>query len=46
VNLKNIRFVVDEREKYSGIPGILKGIGINLDMKTVPIGDYIVAPEL
>jgi len=45
VNLKNIRIVVDEREKKSGIPGILKEIGINLEIKTLPIGDYIVAPE-
>ena len=45
VNLKNIRIVVDEREKKSGIPGILKGIGISLEIKTLPIGDYIVAPE-
>ena len=45
MNLKNIRIVVDEREKKSGIPGILKRIGINLEIKTLPIGDYIVAPE-
>jgi DNA excision repair protein ERCC-4 len=45
VNLKNIRIVVDEREKKSGIPGILKGIGISLEIKTLPIGDYIVAHE-
>ena len=45
VNLKNIRIVIDEREKKSGIPGILKGIGIGLEIKTLPIGDYIVAPE-
>ena len=45
MNLKNIRIVVDEREKKSGIPGILKGIGINLEIKTLPIGDYIVAHE-
>ena len=45
MNLKNLRIVVDEREKKSGIPGLLKGIGINLEIKTLPIGDYIVAPE-
>jgi len=45
VNLKNLRIVVDEREKKSGIQGLLKGIGINLEIKTLPIGDYIVAPE-
>jgi len=45
MNLKNLRIVVDEREKKRGIPGLLKGIGINLEIKTLPIGDYIVAPE-
>jgi len=40
-----MRIVVDEREKKSGIQGILKGIGISLEIKTLPIGDYIVAPE-
>ena len=45
MNLKKLRIVVDEREKKSGIPDILKGIGINLEIKTLPIGDYIVAPE-
>jgi len=45
MNLKNLRIVVDERERKSGIPGLLKGIGINLEIKTLPIGDYIVAPE-
>jgi DNA excision repair protein ERCC-4 len=37
--------VVDEREKKSGIPNLLRGIGISLEIKTLPIGDYIVAPE-
>jgi len=36
---------VDEREKKSGIPNLLKEIGINLEIKTLPVGDYIVAPE-
>ena len=45
MNLKNLRIVVDEREKKSGIPDLLKGIGINVEIKTLPIGDYIVAPE-
>jgi DNA excision repair protein ERCC-4 len=36
---------VDEREKKSGIPDLLKGTGINLEIKTLPVGDYIVAPE-
>jgi DNA excision repair protein ERCC-4 len=45
VNLRELRIVADEREKKSGIPDLLKGIGINLEIKTLPVGDYIVAPE-
>ena len=45
VNLENLRIIVDEREKKSGIPDLLKSVGLNLEMKTLPIGDYIVAPE-
>ena len=45
MNLSHLRIVVDEREKKSGIQSLLKGIGINLEMKTLPVGDYIVAPE-
>jgi DNA excision repair protein ERCC-4 len=45
VKLENIRIIVDERERKSGIPDLLKSVGLNLEMKTLPIGDYIVAPE-
>jgi len=45
MNLKKLRIVVDEREKKSGIPDFLKKTGINLEMKTLQVGDYIVAPE-
>ena len=45
MKLGNLRIVVDEREKKSGIPDLLKSIGLNVEMKTLPIGDYIVAPE-
>lgn len=45
MNLSNLRIVVDERERKSGIPDLLKQVGINTEIKTLPIGDYIVAPE-
>jgi len=45
VKLENLRIIVDDREKKSGIPDLLKSIGLNIEMKTLPIGDYIVAPE-
>ena len=43
--IENLRIIVDERERKSGIPELLKSVGLNLEMKTLPIGDYIVAPE-
>lgn len=45
MNLEQLRIVVDEREKKSGIPNLLKSVGLKVEMKTLPIGDYIVAPE-
>ena len=45
MNLEKLRIIVDERERKSGIPGLLKSVGINMEIKTLLIGDYIVAPE-
>jgi DNA excision repair protein ERCC-4 len=45
VKLENLRIVVDDREQKSGIPNLLKSVGLNVEMKTLPVGDYIVAPE-
>ena len=45
MKLNDLRIIVDDREKKSGIPELLKSIGINIEIKTLPVGDYIVAPE-
>ncbi len=45
MKLENLRIIVDDRERKSGIPDLLKSVGLNIEMKTLPIGDYIVAPE-
>ena len=45
MNLAQLRIIVDERERKSGIPELLKAVGMNMEVKTLPIGDYIVAPE-
>ncbi|MEM4252751.1 MAG: ERCC4 domain-containing protein, partial [Candidatus Nitrosotenuis sp.] len=45
MKIEAIRIVVDERERKSGIPDLLRAVGVNLEVKTLPIGDYIVAPE-
>lgn len=45
MNLSDLRIVVDDRERKSGIPEMLKTVGIRTEIKTLPIGDYIVAPE-
>ena len=45
MRIENIRIVVDERERKSGIPKLLRAIGVNVEVKTLPIGDYIVSHE-
>ena len=45
MKLNNLRIVIDDREKKSGIPDLLKAVGVNIEIKKLPIGDYIVAPE-
>jgi len=45
VTLNSLRIIIDERERKSGIPELLKKVGVNVEIKTLSIGDYIVAPE-
>ena len=45
MKIEDLRIIVDERERKSGIPDLLKSVGMNLEIKTLPVGDYIVAPE-
>ena len=39
VSLNELRLVVDEREKKSRIPDLLKAVGINVEVKTLPVGE-------
>jgi DNA excision repair protein ERCC-4 len=39
------RIVVDEREKNSGIPELLKNAGAVIDFAQLKVGDYVVSPE-
>jgi len=43
--MNSLRIIIDERERKSGIPELLKKVGVNVEIKTLSIGDYIVAPE-
>ncbi len=45
MDLKSLRIIVDERERKSGIPDLLRSVGLNMEVKTLAVGDYIVAPE-
>jgi DNA excision repair protein ERCC-4 len=45
VRIEDIRIVIDERERKSGIPKLLQTIGVNAEIKTLPVGDYIVSHE-
>lgn len=45
MKLEELRMVVDERERKSGIPDLLRAVGVKVELTTLSIGDYIVAPE-
>ena len=45
MRVEDLRIIIDERERKSGIPKLLKNIGVNVEIKTLPIGDYIVSHE-
>ena len=45
MKLADLRIIVDERERKSGIPGLLSSVDLNVEVKTLPIGDYIIGPE-
>ena len=45
MRIEDIRIVIDERERKSGIPKLLQTIGVDVEIKTLPVGDYIVSHE-
>lgn len=45
VKLPDLRIVADERERKCGIPALLREAGLGLEVRTLPVGDYIVGPE-
>jgi len=42
---KTLRVVVDEREKISGIPSMLKEFGLLVEYRMLDVGDYIISPD-
>jgi DNA excision repair protein ERCC-4 len=45
MKINDLRIIIDEREKKSGIPDLLRAVGVSIELKNLPVGDYIVAPE-
>lgn len=45
MKLSDLRIVADERERKCGIPALLREAGLGLEVRTLPVGDYIVGPE-
>jgi len=45
MKMNDLRMIIDEREKKSGIPDLLRAVGVNIELKNLAVGDYIVAPE-
>lgn len=43
--MRDLRIVADEREKKSRIPQLLQTVGLEVEVRTLQVGDYIVAPE-
>lgn len=45
MKINDLRIIADERERKSGIPDLLRAVGVNVELRSLPIGDYIVANE-
>lgn len=45
MKIEDLRMVIDERERKSRIPELLKQVGVRVEMTNLSVGDYIVAPE-
>ncbi len=45
MNINELRMIVDKRERKSGIPDLLRAVGVKVELRNLPVGDYIVAPE-
>ncbi len=39
------RVIVDEREKVSGVPDVLKSFGFQIDYRVLEVGDYVVSAD-
>jgi len=40
-----LRIIVDEREKPSGVPDLLKTFGLQVEHRMLDVGDYVISPE-
>ncbi len=40
------RVVVDERERQSGVPERLSGLGVRVYFNRLPVADYVISPEV
>ncbi len=45
MKIDDLRIIIDERERKSGIPDLLRAVGVKTELKNLVVGDYIVAPE-
>jgi len=39
------RVIVDEREKVSGVPDLLRSLGLQIDYRLLEVGDYVVSSD-
>jgi DNA excision repair protein ERCC-4 len=39
------RVIVDERERASGVPDVLRALGLQIDFRVLEVGDYVVSSD-
>ena len=39
------RVIVDERERTSGVPDVLKAFGLMVDFRVLEVGDYVISSD-
>jgi len=44
--LQRIKIIADYREKPSGIPDLLEGRGVEIELKELKTGDYLINSQI
>lgn len=45
MSVRPFRVIADERERTSGVPDLLRMLGLQVEFRMLDIGDYVISPE-